>query len=147
MGRQRGLETVEKSAAAKLRKESRARAAHTPSPPSGTSQPETLESGLGTDTRLWGSDLGGGLGLAVCRQPEGLVSTGSWAGEQSATAEGTQEEAGPAEVRHHCWEGERRRGRPLQEYLSLPTGSPLGSKVPLVQAMSKGAPLGQATGS
>ena len=41
---------------------------------------------------LWRSVLGRGLGLAVWRQPEGLRSGVPWAGEQNATAEGTQEE-------------------------------------------------------
>ena len=42
--------------------------------------------------RFWRSVLGKGLGLAVWRQPEGLGSGATWAGEQKTTAEGTWEE-------------------------------------------------------
>ena len=42
--------------------------------------------------RLWRSVLGRGLGLAVGRQPEGLGSSATWAGEWSTTAKGVWEE-------------------------------------------------------
>ena len=43
--------------------------------------------------RIWKSVLWRGLGLAVWRQPEGLRRCVLWAGKQSATVEGNQEEA------------------------------------------------------
>ena len=43
--------------------------------------------------KLWRLIPGRGLGLAVRRQPEGLGSGTSWAGEQSTTAQGAWEEA------------------------------------------------------
>ena len=80
---------MEKSTAAGLRRAKQSeshtdRAYHHPQKP--------YLRGCALRLRLWRSAPGRGLGLTVWRQPKGLGSSVPWAGEWSATAEGTQEE-------------------------------------------------------
>ena len=66
----------------------------------GHQEPEMLGWGMGAETHAPGSVPGRGLGLAVCRQTEGLGSSAPLAGEQNTTAERTWEEVWACRIKN-----------------------------------------------
>ena len=67
---------------------------------------------LANETQALEVSSGRILGLAVERQPEGLVSGEPRAREQSATVRQSGRRPGLAgETRHHCWGGQEEKGQ------------------------------------
>ena len=107
---QRDLEVTEKGTAAGLRRAKQSESCRDPlhhCP--GHHSLRHWDKGWAVRFRLWRSVLGRGLGLAVWRQPEGLVCHGL--GSRVPQSRDDERRPGPTEeVRGHCWGRQEEEG-------------------------------------